>query len=92
MTDQTTRWLLGGLASAIVVASTLLLGAQAQVDAQQDSNSARQEKVLQSIVEQQAETAAALREVTTTLKMIDDRGTRALGDAIDKHEIQEHSR
>lgn len=84
-----TRWLFGGVSAATVALVGWIVFAQAATDTRQDdrigevkaqSNQSdeRQDQVLEKIAADQADTAASLREVATTLRLIDERGTQAM--------------
>ena len=83
------RWMLGGVTGAMMALVGWILFAQAGTDGRQDahvasvkeqsvSSDARQDQVLERISITQTETAVALREVATTLRLIDERGTQAM--------------
>ena len=82
------RWIFSGVMAAVVTLVGWLLISQASVDARQDHETSqvreesrlgdsRHDDILERITVQQTETAAALREVATTLRQIDERGTQA---------------
>lgn len=83
-----TRWMIGGVMAAITALVGWIVFAQASTDVRQDDrisevhaqsveSDKRQDDVLAEISKAQADTAASLREVATTLRLIDERGTQA---------------
>jgi type VI protein secretion system component VasK len=84
-----TRWLFGGVSAAVIALVGWIVFAQAATDQRQDNrvgevkaqsikSDERQDQVLEKIAADQADTAASLVEVATTLRLIDERGTRAM--------------
>ena len=86
------KWLAGSSAAISAAFLGWMLAAQASVDERQDSNiqsvrdasdvvAERQEAQLTRFGEQQARIATLLAEVAATLKVIDERGTKAFLDS-----------
>lgn len=82
-----TKWILGGIITVAAAMGGWIILAQARTDARQDTHieqvmvesradDNRQDGMIERVSQQQTETAAALREVATTLRMIDERGTK----------------
>lgn len=62
--DENFRWVIGGILAFIV----LLVGFQATVDSRQDA-------MIRVVTEANSQTARTLQEVSTVVRMIDERGT-----------------
>lgn len=86
--SENLRWIVGGLAATFVMVVGLLVSAQARVDAAQNASiretreqavqyDLRQDDLIARISDQQSETSATLRGIAETLRLIDERGTKA---------------